>query len=282
MFEILARLCYNNYCQPVQVVNEPIAKQNILSYHSISPVGDTICAGWRFRELVHPQGFLYSAERKAPKMAKRLSPLEQKRRNEMFQQGMLWCVGCQSFHPVNEFAKTSQSSSNYGYRYNCVYQENLKRKKWDEVNGKEYRKKRLTEIKQRFVELAGGCCQRCGYNAFLAGLDFHHVYRSSKNHPPQIVLNSNNFEKTWRELDKCCLLCRNCHSAYEAVLWRAKFIKRDNGLGWTVGGDLPLDDTRYETDTPPKFEQAPLPLFVYPPKEGKQLKLFEGQGSYTP
>jgi hypothetical protein len=92
--------------------------------------------------------------------------------------------------------------------------------------------------------LAGGCCQRCGYNNFNAALDFHHVYKDKKSHTPRDVIYSGDTETAWNELDKCCLLCRNCHAAYEAGDWRAKFIKRD-GMGWTVGQELPLDDTRY-------------------------------------
>lgn len=57
----------------------------------------------------------------------------------------------------------------------------------------------------------------------------------------------------------------NCHIAYGAGLWRVEFIKRD-GLGWTIGNELPLDDKRYESDKPPAYRQASMPLFNYEQK----------------
>jgi hypothetical protein len=47
------------------------------------------------------------------------------------------------------------------------------------------------------------------------------------------VISNKGFQKARDEIDKCVLLCRNCHTAYHAEEWDAKFIKRD-GLGWTI------------------------------------------------
>lgn len=206
-----------------------------------------------------------------------LTPAEQQLRNNMFAQGMLWCARCKQFHPVKDFVK-SPSQDNYGYRRycrRCEKQQNRERKeKIDNHN-----KQRNTALKAKFAELAGGCCQKCGYNRHYAALDFHHIYPAQKKYTPAYIIYTNNFEKAWRELDKCCLLCQNCHVTYEAGVWRAEFIKRD-GLGWTVGGELPLDDKRYETKTPPKIEQAPLPLFTIK-RAGEQLQLFEERATYV-
>lgn len=63
--------------------------------------------------------------------------------------------------------------------------------------------------KKRAVEYKGGKCQVCGYNKSLAALSFHHRDPSKKD------FNFNgrlaNWDKNREELDKCDLLCANCH-----------------------------------------------------------------------
>lgn len=87
--------------------------------------------------------------------------------------------------------------------------------------------------KQFFIDLAGGCCQRCGYNEFIAGLTFHHVDPKTKDYHPSKISTYDNREKAYVELDKCVLLCVNCHFAYHAGSWKATFIKRFS-FGWMI------------------------------------------------
>jgi hypothetical protein len=50
----------------------------------------------------------------------------------------------------------------------------------------------------------------CGYNKNLAALDFHHVTPEDK----KFLVSQNRYsfsEETMREIDKCLLLCANCH-----------------------------------------------------------------------
>lgn len=150
-----------------------------------------------------------------------------------FAQGLLWCGHCQSFKAIGAFYKvrSENSDSNFGYRFYCIECESRKKKGSSKAKG--YYKARNTQFKRQFVDLAGGCCQRCGYSEFLAGLEFHHIDRGAKMTNPAMLINRNNFDRTCEELDKCCLLCRNCHTAYTAGEWQADFIKRD-GLGWTI------------------------------------------------
>lgn len=101
---------------------------------------------------------------------------------------------------------------------------------------KEYGALQRAERKQAFVNLLGGCCQRCGYHEFASALAFHHVDPASKEYPPNKVTLLLNSQRGYDELNKCVLLCGNCHYAYHAGEWSATFVKRST-FGWTI--DMP-------------------------------------------
>lgn len=64
--------------------------------------------------------------------------------------------------------------------------------------------------KKRAVEYLGGKCNRCGYDKHLAALEFHHSEPSTKDLTIGQMLNKK-WESLVEELDKCELLCSNCH-----------------------------------------------------------------------
>ena len=68
--------------------------------------------------------------------------------------------------------------------------------------------KRL-KVKQKAVDYLGGKCSKCGYNKCLAALDFHHINPHEKDKDYTNFRLS--FDKLKTELDKCVLLCANCH-----------------------------------------------------------------------
>lgn len=70
---------------------------------------------------------------------------------------------------------------------------------------KEYAKK----VKKQCVDYKGGCCSICGYNKSLAALEFHHLNPLIKDF--EISRNVKSFSKLKPELDKCILVCSNCH-----------------------------------------------------------------------
>ena len=69
---------------------------------------------------------------------------------------------------------------------------------------------RLKETKRRGVEYLGGCCKKCGYDKYLGALQFHHRDPSQKD--PSLFNTWLSFDKLKEELDKCDLLCANCHA----------------------------------------------------------------------
>jgi len=74
---------------------------------------------------------------------------------------------------------------------------------------------RFKKYKQSAVEYKGGKCQSCGYNKCLAALDFHHCDPNTKD-PNWKNFKNRPFETIKKELDKCILLCKNCHAEKHA------------------------------------------------------------------
>lgn len=70
---------------------------------------------------------------------------------------------------------------------------------------------RRFSIKQKCIDYKGGRCERCGYDKCPAGLTFHHLDPKEKDFN---ISNSHcrAFAKIKSELDKCIMLCQNCHT----------------------------------------------------------------------
>lgn len=74
---------------------------------------------------------------------------------------------------------------------------------------KHYKKKRARAIKTAMVEVMGGRCSRCEGKFPLAVYDFHHLH--SKIDSPGNLMNVASVRRISQELEKCILLCANCH-----------------------------------------------------------------------
>ena len=69
--------------------------------------------------------------------------------------------------------------------------------------------------KKRAIEHKGGKCVECGYDKYYGALEFHHIDPTKKDF--QISTNlSRAWEKLKKELDKCILVCSNCHRELHA------------------------------------------------------------------
>ena len=70
---------------------------------------------------------------------------------------------------------------------------------------------KINKLKEEY----GGKCQLCGYNKYLGALEFHHTDPTVKEfHLGQRRGLSE--DKLRAELDKCQLLCSNCHREVHA------------------------------------------------------------------
>jgi hypothetical protein len=71
-------------------------------------------------------------------------------------------------------------------------------------------KDKRKDNKERAIEYRGGCCNNCGYNKNIAALEFHHKNPLEKEIAPSKLTNRE-WEILKEEIDKCVLLCSNCH-----------------------------------------------------------------------
>jgi hypothetical protein len=75
---------------------------------------------------------------------------------------------------------------------------------------------RHLEFKRQAVEYKGGSCLICGYARCLASLDFHHLDPNEKEFKIGNYKRPSMSDEIRGELDKCVLLCKNCHSEVHA------------------------------------------------------------------
>lgn len=79
-------------------------------------------------------------------------------------------------------------------------------------NSYEIQKKRGLERKIYFIKQLGGCCSKCGYKHNIAALDFHHLNPEEKEFQIDMrKLSNTSIDKLQKEINKCVLLCANCH-----------------------------------------------------------------------
>ena len=97
-----------------------------------------------------------------------------------------------------------------------------------------YRRNKWQGSKTKYVQMLGGECQNCGFCKFLSPLQFHHVLNHEKEHTlSKILIHESRTTEIIAELDKCCLLCSNCHDAFHANELNLTF-KKNKSIGWTV------------------------------------------------
>lgn len=106
------------------------------------------------------------------------------------------CPKCnQNLPRTSEFFYITKKNGTFSYCKKCALIDTAKRQK---------------QIKQAAVTYKGGKCQICGYDKCLAALDFHHKNKNEKDFNVGLY-RSYLLDNLKPELDKCDLLCANCH-----------------------------------------------------------------------
>jgi transposase len=83
--------------------------------------------------------------------------------------------------------------------------------------------RRRRRVKAILIEEAGGACVVCGYDAFPAGLHFHHVDPATKSFAVASRGVTRSLAAAREEARKCVLLCARCHAEVEAGVTRLPF-----------------------------------------------------------
>jgi hypothetical protein len=75
-------------------------------------------------------------------------------------------------------------------------------------------------LKRRAVAYLGGVCHKCKQAVPLPAFDFHHRDPADKTAEPARLFTSAGWPRVKAEVDKCDLLCANCHRELEATQFR--------------------------------------------------------------
>ncbi|MFQ5713725.1 MAG: hypothetical protein ACE5GU_06815 [Candidatus Scalinduaceae bacterium] len=76
--------------------------------------------------------------------------------------------------------------------------------------------KRRKKVRQMAIEYKGSECEKCGYNQCTDALEFHHLSNLGKEFGISEYGHTRSWKKVKAELDKCMILCANCHRELHA------------------------------------------------------------------
>lgn len=104
--------------------------------------------------------------------------------------------------------------------------------------GNKRRAEGKVELKKKMIQYKGGKCVRCGYNKHYGSLDFHHRDETEKEFS---LGNAQGFSSSLEELDKCDLLCSNCHrEVHHELKYGIKLAEETNTIPRERGKYIPL------------------------------------------
>ena len=109
-----------------------------------------------------------------------------------------FCPKCKTVKPLDEFYDRSNRESKGGYCKKC---------------SNKYHQKRVCEVKIKMIHHKGGQCVDCGLkleDSHYSVFDFHHLDPNIKDSNFKRI-KFQNWEFIKNEIDKCVLLCSNCH-----------------------------------------------------------------------
>ena len=112
-----------------------------------------------------------------------------------------FCPRCKTEKLKTEFYNRRNGKGNSVYCKRCSNTQTVERQK---------------RFKQKCIDYKDGKCVGCGYNKCNNALDFHHLSQDKKEFSIAHARLTSFNEKIKKELDKCILVCSNCHREIHA------------------------------------------------------------------
>ena len=122
-----------------------------------------------------------------------------------------FCPYCKTTKPISEFYQRRGKAGGSCYCKPCTNAETSQRS---------------IAFKEKCVEYKGGKCELCGYNKYIGALEFHHKDPTKKDLQISKVRGRSFNDKIKKELDKCQILCSNCHREIHFTENKKKTYKR--------------------------------------------------------
>lgn len=119
------------------------------------------------------------------------------------------CTKCKLEKPISQFNKCRSKKD--GLQSECKECHNKLYQKYYSLNKNKFRTNsfnRRNSIKQFLNNIKKKGCNICGEND-IACLDFHHI--KDKEYTISQLVNTENMTKINKEINKCIILCSNCH-----------------------------------------------------------------------
>lgn len=111
-------------------------------------------------------------------------------------EGYKKCPKCGEMLEISMFyIRSDREQQPSSFCKKCIHQQTIERQR---------------KLKELSIEYKGGMCIICGYHKYNGSLEFHHLDPLKKDFCIS-KCHFTNFEKIKKELDKCVLVCSNCH-----------------------------------------------------------------------
>jgi len=113
------------------------------------------------------------------------------------------CPRCKTEKPLTDFYNRRSKEGGSVYCKPCTIEQTVERQR---------------KFKEQCVQYKGGKCEKCGYDKYVGALEFHHKDSNQKDFTIANARLTSFSDKIKKELDKCEILCSNCHRETHAKI----------------------------------------------------------------
>lgn len=117
-----------------------------------------------------------------------------------------------SYKTIAKELNCKKSLVSYHCRANGLGGEKTEKLEDEERKSRNYErvKSHRQKVKEKAISYKGNHCEKCGYDKCSWAFDFHHLDKNKKDFTLSSCLTLS-WDKIKKELDKCIMICANCH-----------------------------------------------------------------------